>query len=302
MTAASDRIAGAPITWGVCEVPGWGRRLGVDRVLGEIRRIGLRATEFGPDGFLPSDPAALRDLMASYGLTPVGGFIALTLHRDDVLEEQLALAVRFGEFLAAAGAEMLVLAAATGESGYEDSAELDDAEWKRLIDGIDRVAEVGAERGLTVALHPHHGTVVEGPKHVLRLLESSSVPLCIDTGHLLIGGADPVEITRAAQGRVAHMHLKDVAEDLATRVRGGGVGYHEAVRGGLYRPLGEGDVDVAEIVRMVERSGYGGWYVLEQDAVLDTVPEAGEGPIRDAAKSLDFFRRVTNEINMGANG
>jgi inosose dehydratase len=302
VTAASDRIAGAPITWGVCEVTGWGRRLEVDRVLGEMRRIGLRATEFGPDGFLPSDPALLRDLLTRYGLAPVGGFIALTLHREDVLEGQLARAVRIAGFLAAAGADMLVLAAATWESGYEDSAELDDAEWKRLLDGIDRVAEIGAERGLMVALHPHQGTVVEGPKQVLRLLESSSVPLCIDTGHLLIGGADPVEITRAARGRVVHVHLKDVAEDLAAQVREGGLRYHEAVRRGLYRPLGAGDVDVAEIVRTVENSGYNGWYVLEQDAVLETVPGAGEGPIRDAAKSLDFIREVTKEVHSGAKG
>ena len=45
------RIAGAPISWGVCEVPGWGYQLGPDKVLTEMREVGLLATELGPDGF-----------------------------------------------------------------------------------------------------------------------------------------------------------------------------------------------------------------------------------------------------------
>jgi inosose dehydratase len=39
------KIAGAPISWGVCEVPGWGYQLGPDRVLAEMRQVGLLATE-----------------------------------------------------------------------------------------------------------------------------------------------------------------------------------------------------------------------------------------------------------------
>ena len=54
-----NRIAGAPISWGVCEVPGWGFQLGSQQVLTEMREVGLTATELGPDGFLPADPAEL---------------------------------------------------------------------------------------------------------------------------------------------------------------------------------------------------------------------------------------------------
>ncbi len=56
MTALAARIAGAPISWGVSEVPGWGYQLGPDRVLTQMRDVGLSATEFGPEGFLPDDP------------------------------------------------------------------------------------------------------------------------------------------------------------------------------------------------------------------------------------------------------
>ena len=71
-----DRVAGAPISWGVCEVPGWGHQLTPDRVLTEMREVGLVATEFGPDGFLPDAPAEKAKVLAAHGLTAVGGFVA----------------------------------------------------------------------------------------------------------------------------------------------------------------------------------------------------------------------------------
>ena len=52
-----QRLAGAPISWGVCEVPGWGIELSPDRVLGEMQQLGLSATELGSEGYLPTDPA-----------------------------------------------------------------------------------------------------------------------------------------------------------------------------------------------------------------------------------------------------
>jgi len=53
------KIAGAPISWGVCEVPGRGHQLTPDRVLREMRDVGLAATELGPEGFLPAEPDAM---------------------------------------------------------------------------------------------------------------------------------------------------------------------------------------------------------------------------------------------------
>jgi inosose dehydratase len=304
VTDIPARLAGAPITWGICEVPGWGHQLRPERVLREMRSIGLRATELGPDGYLPTEPSRLRALLASFGLRLVGGFVPLTLHRRDLLEAEVARAGKVADALAAMGGEMFVLAAATGEGGYEGSSEIGAAEWEVFVDGIGRVVEVVADRELVVALHPHHGTMVERADHVERMLESTAVSLCLDTGHLMIGGADPVEIARTARGRVAHVHLKDVSAPLADQVRAGSAGYHEAVRLGMYRPLGHGDVDVGGVVRELERDGYAGWYVLEQDSALTSAPEVGDGPLRDASASVAFIRGMAADIDSGvaANG
>jgi inosose dehydratase len=288
----ADRMAGAPITWGVCEVPGWGSQLSPDRVFSEMAALGLRATELGPDGYLPTDPGALRGILAAHGLTLVGGFVPAVLHREGDEETSLAGVSRSADTLAAGGASVLVLAADSPEAGYERSARLDDDEWKTLARSIDRVMEIGAERGLTVAFHPHVGTVVEGPVDVARLLDSSPVELCLDTGHLAVGGADPLEVARTAADRVAHVHLKDVAMDVAERVRAGRLGYAEGVRAGMYRPLGAGDLAMADIVGALEDAGYAGWYVLEQDTVLTELPPEGWGPYADAAASVGFLRRL----------
>ena len=81
---------------------------------------------------------------------------------------------------------------------------------------------------------------------------------------------------------------------LAGRVRGGDLGYAEAVRAGLYRPLGQGDVDVAGIVAALSAAGYDGWYVMEQDTVLDAEPAEGAGPLEDVRASVAYLRRISS--------
>ena len=53
------RVAGAPISWGVCEVPGWGRQLEPRRVFAEMASLGLHATELGPVGWVPLDASQI---------------------------------------------------------------------------------------------------------------------------------------------------------------------------------------------------------------------------------------------------
>src|SRR5690606_3894494 len=115
------KIAGAPISWGVCEVPGWGHQMTPDRVLEEMSTLGLTATELGPDGFLPADPAELRALLGAHGLSLMAGFVPVVLHDPDRWPAERDEVDRRLEVLAAGGAEMAVLAAATGVDGYEET-------------------------------------------------------------------------------------------------------------------------------------------------------------------------------------
>ncbi len=267
----SDRIAGAPISWGVCEVPGWGYQLPAERVLAEMRAVGLAATEFGPEGFLPGDAARRRALLDQHRLTAVGGFVPVVLHEPDH-DPWPQVKRALNSYI---DADILVLAAATGRDDYESRPRLGADGRRRLFRNLDRIRVRAAALGIRACLHPHVGTMIETPGDVAELLEHTGTPLCLDTGHLLIGGGDPAQLARRVPERIAHVHLKDVHAGLAEQVRDGKLTYHEAVRGGLYRPLGEGDADIAGVISALEGNGYQGWYVLEQDTVLDGEPDPG---------------------------
>jgi inosose dehydratase len=277
-----DRLAGAPISWGVCEVPGWGRMLPPDRVFAEMASLGLRATELGPVGYLPLDPAQIRERLAPQGLRLVGGFVPLVLHEprlDTVPAERMAAV------LAGAGADVFVLALVQDEH-WSAPAPLDDAAWRRLATNIERVEELVAGHGLALALHPHVGTLIEAADDVDRLLETTDVGWCLDTGHLLIGGYDPVEFARRA--RIVHAHLKDVDAAVAERLRAGELTLVTATQAGQINPLGEGDARIDEVLG--ELHGYEGWLVLEQDtAITGEEPPVGGGPVLDVQRSIEYL-------------
>ena len=289
MTEPQYKIAGAPISWGVSEVPGWGYQLPPDRVLTEMREVGLVATEFGPEGFLPREPAALADVLTSHRLQAVGGFTPLLLHvpgHDPVPEVDRLL-----DSYDASDARTLVLSADSGLTGYDTRPELDEEGWRTLLSNLDRLDRLASERGVKAVLHPHVGTMVENGEEVQRVLTGSSIALCLDTGHLLIGGTDPAELARQAPDRIAHVHFKDVDSAKARQVQDGRITYTDGVRQGMYRPLGAGDVDVPAIVASLREQGYDGWYVLEQDTILTEEPR-GEGPVADVNASADYLRTV----------
>jgi inosose dehydratase len=283
-----SRVAGAPVSWGVSEVPGWGYQMSAERVLGEAASLGLSAIEAGPEGFLPSDPAGARRMLGEHGLGLVGGFVPVVLHRAERREGELAAVERQAEYFAAAGGEVFIVAASTGREGYEDAEELGEGSWEELFGGLASVDEIGDRHDLTVAVHPHFGTVIERRHHVERFLEGCETALCLDTGHLMLGGDDPVRVAEVAAGRMGIVHLKDVDRRLAELVAAGELDYEKAVRQGVFKPLGDGDVDTERVIELIEGSGYKGWYVLEQDIMLDDEPEEGEGPIENVRRSLAF--------------
>src|SRR4051794_6349446 len=173
----TQRIAGAPISWGVSEVPGWGHQMRRGRVLAELCELGLAATEAGPDGFLPADPGALHELLASYGITLASGFTPLVLHGDTSTwrRELASVAARF----ATGGASIIVLAASTGLDDYDARPQLSSANWRRFLRALDAARDVAGQHGLEIALHPHYGTMVETPEEIHRVLDGSTVPLCL---------------------------------------------------------------------------------------------------------------------------
>jgi inosose dehydratase len=284
------KVSGAPISWGVSELPGWGYRMLPDRVFAEMKEVGLDATELGPPGYLPEDPAARRELLDRHGLRLVAGFLAAVLHdRNRPANDEIAKEART---LQASGAEVLVLAAALPGQSYDRDERLSQSGWTALAEALAAAEEIAIAHGLRLAFHPHVGTAVSRKEDVETLLETTSVEICLDTGHLVLGGVDPADIARDVPGRVSHVHLKDVDALLAQRIRPGDLSYAQAVAVGLYRPLGQGDLDIEGVLGRLQGAGYQGWYVLEQDTALTAEPEPARGPLKAARQSLEYFRHA----------
>lgn len=272
----------------MCEVPGWGLMLPPERVLGEMASLGLRATELGPIGYLPLDPARLRALLDRHGLGLAAAFVPLVLHEPSA-DEARAEADRIAAILAAAGADVFV-AAVVVDQGWSPRVELGDTEWDRVVGHLAMIQKVVAGHGLALALHPHVGTLVQTAADVERVLATSEVGWCFDSGHLLIGGVDPAAFVRDHAERIVHVHLKDVDAALAGRVRAGELSLVAATQAGLFRPLGQGDSRIEEVVGLLDRHGYERWLVLEQDtAITGHEPPDGDGPVLDVRRSIEYL-------------
>ena len=287
-----DRIASAPISWGICEVPGWGEMMPTDRVLSEMREFGFRATEMGAPGFLPADGAAAKAKLAEFGMQMLGGFVPLVLHDPSQRDSAIASAIATADVFQASGGSKFVTAIITDEA-WSDPFPLTAEQRAHVVEMLKVVGGICAERGLEQVIHPHAQTLVETAADVQWLLDDSDVLWTLDTGHLAIGGVDPVAFARDNIDRVGYVHLKDVSLDRAPAVLRRELSLMDGVQTGLFTNLGQGDVDIAGVIRTLEEGGYRGWYVIEQDkALTQGLPAEGTGPIDDIRASMAYLTDV----------
>ena len=292
------KVGNAPISWGICEIPGWGPQLPAERVLDEMARAGYEGTELGPWGYLPTDPGALRALLDSKGLAMAAAFVPVDLRSEGRLEEELPQVKATASLLAALGAGVIVIADGGDAMRYEIAGRIDQTrarglsreQWSYFGKSLNEIAKVCRDMGLTVAFHSHGGTYVENPDEIARLADETDptlVKLCLDTGHIAFGGGDPVELFRTFRDRIGHVHLKDIRLGLLRDYLAKGMNYVAAAQGDVFVELGAGDVDLGAIVQALKDADYGGWIIVEQDRV---VRSESENTLAAAEASRRFLR------------
>jgi len=283
---ATHRLALSPSCWGVSEVKDWGHQIDPERVLSECAAVGEGAITAGPPGFLPDRSDHARKLLRRNRLQVVAGQVQAILHHHETRGPELAHIDGHAHWLAAIGGETLVLSAIPErEAGSTRPDELSNAQWAHLLHLIGSVEHVCARHRLKLAVQPRFGSTIQGPEEIERLLVGSEAGVCLDIAHLVIAGADPIEVVERTAGRIQHVHLNDVDLDLAREVRERSLEYREAVSRSLYRPLGEGGAKVARVTEALRRSDYRGWYTLEQDTRLATTDDR---PLGQISRSLEF--------------
>jgi inosose dehydratase len=302
------RVANAPCSWGVLEfisdppaASAAAQPAGYAQVLDEIRATGYLGTELGDWGFMPTDPAQLRDEVAARGLRLVGAFVPVPLANAGSHEAGSDTAIRTARLLRDAGAADAFIVLADDNASVAEREQragritpemgLTDAQWDTFAAGANRIArDVADAAGLRTVFHPHCGGYVETPAEIAALMtrtDPARLGLCFDTGHTLYGGGDPVAVFEQHATRVWHVHFKDCDLQVARRAREEGLGYLAAVRARLFSELGTGGVDFPAMVAALNRHHYDGWVVVEQDVF----PGYGS-PVESARRNRQFLHSL----------
>ncbi len=280
----------SPASWGVSDVPGWGHQLDAERVLSEVWSLGISAIEAGPSGFLPDRSDQAKLLLRRHWLRVVSGQAHAVLHHYDIRASELAHIDGHASWLAAVGAETLVLSAiAPRGASTAHGIVLDSAGWAHLLHLVGSLEHVCARHKLKLAVLPRYGSMIQGPSDIERLLVGTEAGLCFDPCHLMMVGADPLEVLELAAGRISHVRLNDVDGKLAREVREQRIDYAQAVDRGLYKPLGTGDARLESVIETLRRSRYRGWYAIDQDLRLESNEDK---PLPGVKRSLDYVRRL----------
>ena len=288
------RIAAQPINWINDDFRDLGADCTLERALDEMKEAGFEGTELGHR--FPESGAAIRALLAPRGLSLAGAWHSTYLASRPWAEE-LASFDRHADRLQRAGASVIILAECTGAIhgdgtkalGKGDQRDqLDEGAWRALCEGLDRLAQRAAARGMKTAYHPHMGTVVQTAADVDALMAGTrALGLLLDTGHLAFAGDDPMGTLVAHGARVTHVHTKDVRFAVARRARAEGWSFERAVRAGVFTVPGDGDVDFSSILAEINRSGYAGWLVVE----AEQDPKVAN-PLEYARKGRATLRRL----------
>jgi len=291
------RIANAPCSYGAFELT-VGRMPnvpGAEEVLAAIAAAGYEGTELGPPGYL-GGRAQLQERLERHGLALVGGYIPIRFSEPEHWDEDLgAMSATLDLFEAAAApAARPVLADAgsparasrPGAAAHDRGVGLDGGGWRRLADGVARAAELARSRGFEPTFHHHTATYVEAPWEIERLLELTDVGLLLDTGHLTLGGGDPIQALDDWRERIDHVHVKDYRREILAAIVAERADMEEAWRRGVFCELGQGDVDLPGFFARLRTIGYEGWLVVEQDRI----PAADERP-SEAAEAQARNRR-----------
>ena len=291
------KIGNAPCSWGIefasdPAYPTW------QSVLSQCAGAGYKGIELGPIGYMPEDPAILRDELAKNDLSIIGGVVFRPFHDAAKWDEVMDASIRTCKALVAHGAQHLVLIDSISPrraptAGRADEAEqMDTAEWTVFRDRIATIAKMGTEEyGLTVGMHAHAAGFIDFEPELERLLDEvdeSILKICFDTGHHSYAGYDPVAFMKRHIDRISYMHFKDIDPAVKADVVANRTDFYKACGQGIFCNLGQGDVDFPAVRQVLVDAGFEGWCTVEQDCD----PSMPGTPLEDAESNRKYLESI----------
>jgi inosose dehydratase len=294
---ADYHVAAAPCSWGVnfSDHPGnpaW------TQVLDEAASAGFTAIDLGPVGFMPTDPVRLSAELTARSLSISAGGLFDPLTDEHAFPAIVEKTRRSCELLRALGAPRFVIiddiSEARGKTAGRSAAavRLDPTAWAALMRRITELAHIARDDyGVAAFLHPHAGSYIEFEDEIARAMEElpeELVGLCVDTGHSVYSGLDPVGLIRQYGSRVGHMHFKNVDARVLAACIADGTDFFSAVSRGVFSLLDDGVVDFVSVRDALSAIGYSGFAVVEQD--VD--PKGQASPLENAQSNFRFLASI----------
>ena len=286
----------APIGWCNDDMPELGGENTFRQIVSEMALAGFTGCEIGNK--YPSDPVELKRELDLRGMRIASRWFSSFILTQPIEQVEADFAKEL-DFLAAVGANRINVSeqswsiqGQTETPILEDRRHImNDEEWKRFCDGLNRLGRIAKDRGFKLCFHHHMGTVVQTAEETDRMLANTDpdlVYLCYDTGHFTFAGEDPLSVLKKYVGRVGHVHLKDMRADVVSRVKPEGWSFLSAVRNGAFTVPGDGCVDFDPIFELLSKAGYEGWLLVEaeQDPAL-------ANPLEYAMKARAYIREHT---------
>ncbi|MGW1810062.1 sugar phosphate isomerase/epimerase family protein [Streptomyces sp. NPDC002078] len=288
------RVGSAPDSWGVW-FPDDPRQVPWERFLDEVSEAGYEWIELGPYGYLPTDPAQLRDEVARRNLKVSAGTVFTAMHRGpSVWAETWAHVSQVAALTQAMGARHLVVIPSFWRDDRTaeilEPPELTAEQWAHLTKGMERLGhEVKETYGLDIVVHPHADTHIDTEDHVERFLDSTDtelVNLCLDTGHYAYCGGDSVKLIETYGERIGYLHLKQVDPDVLAEVIAGEVPFGPAVQRGVMCEPPSGVPELGPVLEAAQRLGVELFAIVEQDMY----PCEPDKPLPIAVRTRRFLR------------
>jgi inosose dehydratase len=309
-TSNQVRFACAPVSWGVQDNPGPAWEQPYEQILDEILAAGYSGTELGPYGYFPTDPRILGESLNRRRMSLLSSFVPVPITDPMAKQKVIEQVRRVGALLSALGAKFLVLSDSqtprrqrlAGRVPANGSESLNSEQWKYVGTVIGEIERAAAEFGLDLVFHPHVATYVEAPQeveHFFDAVKSVKIGLCLDTGHCVYGGGDPVGEARKYGSLLRYVHIKDINARVLDESRRSHLDFEQAVGAGIFSAIGDGCIDFEAFLQLLTEKQYAGWMVVEQDVIYGKTEVP---PVESMRASLNFLRGVMSGLDSAARG
>ncbi|WTO35364.1 myo-inosose-2 dehydratase [Streptomyces achromogenes] len=244
-----------------------------EQCVSEMALAGFQGCSIGHK--YPADPAVLKKALDLRGLKVSEPWVStyFTIGEKDRTIENFK---RQLEFLEKVGGRDIVVAEFGLSSHlqpipvFKQRPEFTDKEWDLLTGGLNEIGRLAADKNMRLCYHHHMGTGVQTAEDIDRLMahtDPDRVHLLFDTGHLQFAGDDPLKTAEKHKQRIKHVHLKNVRQSVADKVRSDHLSFQEGILQGVFTVPGdpEGAIDFEPVLSTLGEAGFEGWLVVEAE-------------------------------------